>query len=98
MDDHPLVREWLANLINQEPSTMVCGYPGSAREASHSVASTRPAIVIVDVHGHGLGLELLKDIKAMDPDVAAIVLSMHDEALYAAAGDSRRRPRLRNET
>jgi DNA-binding NarL/FixJ family response regulator len=84
VDDHPLVREWLANLINQEPPLTVCGQTGSAREALQLVAATRPAIVIVDLSLEGgSGLELIKDIKAAQPDVATIVLSMHDEALYA---------------
>ena len=84
VDDHPLVREWLANLINQEPPLTVCGQTGSAREALQLVADTRPAIVIVDISLEGgSGLELIKDLKAVHSGVAAIVLSMHDEALYA---------------
>lgn len=84
VDDHPLVREWLANLINQEPSMTVCGQTGSARDALQLVAATRPAIVIVDLSLEaGSGLELIKDIKAAQPEVAIVVLSMHDEALYA---------------
>jgi DNA-binding NarL/FixJ family response regulator len=84
VDDHPLVREWLANLINQEFPLTVCGQTGSAREALQLVASTQPAIVIVDLSlDGGSGLELIKDIKVMHPAVATIVLSMHDEALYA---------------
>ena len=84
VDDHPLVREWLANLINQELQFEVCGETGSAREALQLIVSTQPAIVIVDISLEGgSGIELIKDIKAAYPGVAAIVLSMHDEALYA---------------
>ncbi|HTX20343.1 MAG TPA: response regulator transcription factor [Candidatus Aquilonibacter sp.] len=84
VDDHPLVREWLANLINQELQFEVCGETGSAREALQLIASTQPASVIVDISLEGgSGIELIKDIKAAYPGVAAIVLSMHDEALYA---------------
>jgi len=84
VDDHPLVREWLANLINQEPQFEVCGETGSAREALQLVAAARPAIVIVDISLEGgSGIELIKSIRAAHPGVAAIVLSMHDEALYA---------------
>ncbi len=84
VDDHPLVREWLANLINEELQFEVCGAAGSGREALQLMASTRPAIAIVDISLEGgSGIELLKDMKAMHPDVAAIVLSMHDESLYA---------------
>jgi DNA-binding NarL/FixJ family response regulator len=84
VDDHPLVREWLANLINEALQFEVCGAAGSGREALQLIASTHPAIVIVDISLEaGSGIELLKDMKAMHPDVAAIVLSMHDESLYA---------------
>lgn len=84
VDDHPLVREWLANLIKQEPPLTVCGQTGSAGEARQLVATTQPAIVIVDLSLEGgSGLELIKDLKAAHPGVAILVLSMHDEALYA---------------
>ena len=84
VDDHPLVREWLANLINQELEFEVCGQTGSAREVLQLIASAQPAIVIVDLSLEGgSGIELLKDIKVSHPGVAAIVLSMHEEALYA---------------
>ncbi|HUB87235.1 MAG TPA: response regulator transcription factor [Verrucomicrobiae bacterium] len=84
VDDHPLVREWLANLINAELQFTVCGETGTARAALQLIASTRPAIVMVDISLEGgSGIELIKDIKAAHPDVAAIVLSMHDEAIYA---------------
>jgi DNA-binding NarL/FixJ family response regulator len=84
VDDHPLVREWLANLINQELQFEVCGEAGSVRQALQLIAATRPAIVIVDITLEGgSGIELIKDIKAAHPGVATIVLSMHDETLYA---------------
>lgn len=84
VDDHPLVREWLANLINQELQFEVCGQTGSAREVLQLITSTQPAIVIVDISLEGgSGIELLKDIKVSHPGVATVVLSMHEEALYA---------------
>lgn len=84
VDDHPLVREWLANLITQEPQFIVCGETGSASQAMQIIAGRQPAIVMVDISLEGgSGIELLKNIKAAHPRVAAIVLSMHDEALYA---------------
>lgn len=84
VDDHPLVREWLANLINQELQFTVCGEAGNAREALQLIAATQPAIVIVDVSLEGgSGIELIKDIRAVHPGVASLVLSMHDETLYA---------------
>jgi len=84
VDDHPLVREWLANLINEELQFEVCGAVGSGREALQLMTSAQPAIAIVDISLEGgSGIELLKDMKVMHPNVAAIVLSMHDESLYA---------------
>jgi DNA-binding NarL/FixJ family response regulator len=84
VDDHPLVREWLANLINQELQFTVCGEAGNAREALQLIAATQPAIVIVDISLEGgSGIELIKDIRAVHPGVASLVLSMHDETLYA---------------
>lgn len=85
VDDHPLVCEWLATLINQEPDLEVCGQTGTARRALQLLAGARPDVIIVDLwlDRGGSGLELIKDIKAMRPQVAVIVLSMHDEKLYA---------------
>jgi len=84
VDDHPLVRECLANLINEEPDFEVCGQTGTAREALSLVGTLSPRIVVVDISLEtGSGLELVKDIKAVHPKVATIVLSMHDEMLYA---------------
>jgi DNA-binding NarL/FixJ family response regulator len=84
VDDHPLVREWLANLINEEPDFEVCGQAGSTREALGLIGTLRPNIIIVDISmDGGSGLELIKDVKVLHPQVGMIVLSMHDEMLYA---------------
>ena len=84
VDDHPLVREWLANLINEEPDFEVCGQTGTAREALGLIGTLLPRIVVVDISLDGSsGLELIKDVKATHPKVDMIVLSMHDEMLYA---------------
>jgi DNA-binding NarL/FixJ family response regulator len=84
VDDHPLVREWLTNLLNQQADFQVCGETGQAPEALRLVDKTRPDIAIVDITlANGSGLELIKDIKAGHPGVAVLVLSMHDELLYA---------------
>lgn len=84
VDDHPLVREWLSNLINQQPDLAVCGEAGEKGSALEAIVSLKPAIVIVDITLEGgSGLELIKDLKTMAPGVATIVLSMHDESLYA---------------
>ena len=84
VDDHPLVREWLTNLIHQQPDLFVCGESEDAPHALQEISATRPNVAIVDISlKHGSGIELIKNIKAMHPEVATIVLSMHDERLYA---------------
>jgi DNA-binding NarL/FixJ family response regulator len=84
VDDHPLVREWLANLINEQHDLRVCGEASNAPKAFEMIGAEKPDIVIVDLSLEGgSGIELIKTIKASHPDVAMIVLSMHDESLYA---------------
>jgi DNA-binding NarL/FixJ family response regulator len=84
VDDHPLVREWLANLINEQPDLQVCGEASDAPRAFQLITDTKPAVAIVDISLEGgSGIELIKNVKAHHPQVAMIVLSMHDEALYA---------------
>jgi DNA-binding NarL/FixJ family response regulator len=84
VDDHPLVREWLATLINQQADLEICGETDSAPAALQMIGRVNPEIAIVDISmERGSGLELIKDIKANYPNVMVIVLSMHDEALYA---------------
>jgi len=84
VDDHPLVREWLTNLLNQQADFLVCGESGNAPEALQLMETAAPDIAIVDLTlADGSGLELIKSIKAGRPGAAVLVLSMHDEMLYA---------------
>jgi len=84
VDDHPLVREWLTHLIHQQSDLEVCGEAESAPQALDAVIKSRPDIAIVDISlKNGSGIELIKNIRAAAPEVAVIVLSMHDESLYA---------------
>src|SRR6516162_5293975 len=84
VDDHPLVREWLANLINQQPDLEVCGEAENAADALSGIASTKPELAIIDIALNAAsGLELIKDIRIQYPSVAPLVLSMHEEELYA---------------
>jgi DNA-binding NarL/FixJ family response regulator len=84
VDDHPLVREWLTNLLKQQPDFQVCGETGHAPEALQLIEATRPDIAIVDISlASGSGIELIKDIRAGHAQVGVMVLSMHDELLYA---------------
>ena len=84
VDDHPLVREWLTNLLKQQPDFQVCGEAGDAPEALRLIGATQPDVTIVDISlASGSGIELIKDIRASHAQVAVVVLSMHDELLYA---------------
>ena len=84
VDDHPLVREWLTNLINQQADLEVCGEAENVANALNGIATTKPELAIIDITlDAGSGLELIKDIRIQHPSVAPIVLSMHEEELYA---------------
>jgi DNA-binding NarL/FixJ family response regulator len=84
VDDHPLVREWLTNLIHQQPDLSVCGEAETESQALQAIAKIKPDVAIVDISLKvGSGIGLIKNIRAVRPPVAVIVLSMHDESLYA---------------
>jgi DNA-binding NarL/FixJ family response regulator len=84
VDDHPLVREGLANLINRQGDICVCGEAEDSAEAISGIAETRPDVALIDISlKNESGLELIKNLESQFPLVALIVLSMHDEALYA---------------
>src|SRR5688500_4072482 len=84
VDDHPLVRERVSELINQEPDLVVCGEAEEAVGAMEAVEQFRPDIAIVDISlKDTYGIELIKDMKAQHPKVPVLVLSMHDESMYA---------------
>jgi DNA-binding NarL/FixJ family response regulator len=84
VDDHPLVREGVANLIQQQPDLMVCGQAATEPLALALAESAKPDVMVVDLSlENGSGLELIKNIKALHPEIAMLALSMHDESLYA---------------
>jgi DNA-binding NarL/FixJ family response regulator len=84
VDDHPLVREWLTNLLHQQADLIICGEADDAAAALASISTTEPDLAIVDISlKHSSGLELIKDLKAQNPALPVLVLSMHDESLYA---------------
>jgi DNA-binding NarL/FixJ family response regulator len=84
VDDHPLVREWLTNLINQLPDLRVCGEAAGAEKAFEGMQTGAPDIAIVDLAlPEGSGLALVKKISTELPQIAIVVLSMHDERYYA---------------
>jgi DNA-binding NarL/FixJ family response regulator len=84
VDDHPIMRQGLRELINNEPDLCVCGECASGAGALESVEQQKPDLCIVDIALEGSnGIELLKNIRARYPEMLVLMLSMHDEGLYA---------------
>ena len=84
IDDHPLVREWLTNLINQEKDLAVAGTAENKAQALGLIARAAPALAVVDITlGDESGIDLIREIKRDHPLVKLIVLSMHSDSLYA---------------
>src|SRR5215467_11919560 len=84
VDDHPLVREGLIGLLGAQSDFAVCGEASGAAEARQVVAAARPDVAIVDLAlPDGSGLDLIKEFKAKWPAMKLLVLSMHDESLFA---------------
>ena len=84
VDDHPLVREGLSNLINHQDDLSVCGEAEDSGGARAGIEKTKPDVALIDISlKNESGLELVKNLENKFPNVALIVLSMHDEALYA---------------
>ncbi|MBX3471738.1 MAG: response regulator transcription factor [Planctomycetes bacterium] len=84
VDDHPIVRQGLAALIDQQPDLQVCGQAESAAEALRLISTTHPDVALVDLSLKGTsGLELLKDLRIRHPELPTIVVTMHAESLYA---------------
>ena len=84
VDDHSVMRQGLAALINAEPDLRVCGEADDVHQAMQVLQATRPGVALVDISlNGGDGLELIKLMRAHHPDVLALVLSMHDESVYA---------------
>jgi DNA-binding NarL/FixJ family response regulator len=84
VDDHPIVRQGLALLINREPDLVVCGEAEEAMGAMHVLASSRPDVVILDISLNGPdGIDVLKNIRIAHPALPVLILSMHDESIYA---------------
>jgi DNA-binding NarL/FixJ family response regulator len=84
VEDHPMTRNGLAQLINFQNDLRVCGHASTVAEAIDGVAEAKPDLVIVDVSlPDGHGIELVKDLEVRHPQIRILVLSMHDEGLYA---------------
>jgi DNA-binding NarL/FixJ family response regulator len=84
VDDHPIVRLGIRQMIAADPRLVICGEAESAAAALRLVESTKPHLALLDLSLHdGTGLELIRSFREVAPDVRILVLSMHDEALFA---------------
>jgi DNA-binding NarL/FixJ family response regulator len=84
IEDHPMFRERLAHLIDKEEDMIVCGEADNALDGLALIQRAKPSLAIVDITLKGSGgLDLLKDIRAHEIELPVLVLSMHDESLYA---------------
>lgn len=84
VDDHPLVREWLTQLLQRESDLAVCGEAEDTQEALQKIEESKPDVVIADISLKTThGLELVKDLQVRYPSLPVLILSMHDESLYA---------------
>jgi DNA-binding NarL/FixJ family response regulator len=84
VDDHPLVREWLTNLIHQQPDLVVSGEAESGPQALQAIIEVKPDVAIVDISlKDSSGIELIKNLKQCCPRTTVLVLSMHEESHYA---------------
>jgi DNA-binding NarL/FixJ family response regulator len=84
VDDHPIVRQGLALLIDREPDLSVCGEAEGAHSAFHAITTLRPDLVVLDISLSGPdGLDVLKEIRTKTTNLPVLILSMHDESIYA---------------
>ena len=84
VDDHPVFRDGVVRIVSRIPDVVVCGEADNALQAFDSIAKLNPDLVLMDINLPGKsGLELLQDIHAMNPELPVLVISMHDEQLYA---------------
>src|SRR5688500_15400608 len=84
VDDHPMMRQGLVQLIDNESDLAVSGEAETAEQAISMVNQSRPDLILADISLTGKsGLELLKDLQALEPGLPVLVISMHDESLYA---------------
>jgi len=84
VDDHPMMRQGLGQLISAEPDLCVCGEAENAAGALDAIGTLKPDLVLADISLPGKnGLELIKDFQSLQPGLPVLVISMHDESLYA---------------
>jgi DNA-binding NarL/FixJ family response regulator len=84
VDDHPIVRHGLTQLINGEPDLMVCGESDDGSKALTAIGAARADVVVVDLTlERSSGFSLIKNLHALDPQLSILVLTIHEESLYA---------------
>jgi DNA-binding NarL/FixJ family response regulator len=84
VDDHPLFREGLRQLVEREPDLAICGEASDGAEAKKMIEQLNPDLVLVDISlGGSSGIDLIKALKERQDDLPILVISMHDESLYA---------------
>ena len=84
VDDHPMMRQGIAQQLSLEPDLVVCGEAGSVAEALRAVRMFKPDLVLADISLPGeTGLELVRTLSQLDPNLPTLVLSVHEESLYA---------------
>jgi len=84
VDDHAIIREGLTMIINQEEDFEVCGQSEDAAKALKMIKELKPDLVIIDITlKDSSGIELVSDLKRVECDIPALILSMHDESFYA---------------
>ena len=84
VDDHPIVRQGLALLIDREADLTVCGEAEGSHSAFHAISTLRPDIVVLDISLSGPdGLDVLKEIRTKTTNLPVLILTMHDESIYA---------------
>jgi len=84
VEDHPIFREGLAQLINRQPDLVVCAEAATPQEAIAAVEKHAPEIAVLDLMLSGAGgIELIKQLRALFPQLRLLVLSMHEESVYA---------------
>ncbi len=84
VDDHPMMRQGIAHLIADVPDLILCGEAGDSRNAMEAIAKLAPDIVLADITlPDRNGLEMIKDLVTINPRITVLVVSMHEESLYA---------------
>src|SRR3974390_51102 len=84
VDDHPIVRQGLRRIMENEEDVLVCGEAETSRDARNAIKELNPDVMIADISlKQSDGVELVRDVRAHYPHLPILVLSMHDEAIYA---------------